>query len=54
MEWHTRMAGFLLMCLVLLGLNIVATISGVYEPVQVSDATPATLMSVENITGVTG
>jgi hypothetical protein len=31
MKWHTRLVGFLLTCAVLIGLNVIATISGVYE-----------------------
>ena len=54
MEWHTRMTGFLLMCFVLLGLNVVATVSGVYQTWQASDDEPATLISIENIAGGTG
>ena len=54
MEWHTRMVNFLLMCFILIGLNVIATISGVYQHWQASDAEPACLISIENIAGVTG
>ncbi len=54
MERHTRMTGFLLVCLVLLGLNVVATVNGVYQTWQASDDEPANLMSIESITGITG
>jgi len=31
MNLHVRLTGFLLTCAVLIGLNVIATISGVYE-----------------------
>jgi hypothetical protein len=31
MNLHARLMGFLLTCAVLIGLNVIATISGVYE-----------------------
>ena len=31
MEWHTRLTTFLLMCFFLIGFNIIATISGIYD-----------------------
>ena len=54
MEWHTRMMSFLLLCLVLIGLNVVATICGVYPSWQPTGEKPASLMSIENYTDVTG
>ncbi len=32
MQWRARLLGFLLICSVLIGLNVVATISGIYTP----------------------
>ena len=43
MNFHVRLTGFLLTCAVLIGLNVIATISGVYEPGQVDDDKTATL-----------
>lgn len=31
MNWHARLMGFLLTCAVLIGLNVIATINGVYD-----------------------
>jgi hypothetical protein len=54
MEWHARLMSFLLMCCVLIGLNVVATISGVYTFGQQDDDESATLVYTETLTGVAG
>lgn len=43
MNLHARLMGFLLTCAVLIGLNVIATISGVYELRQGDDGKTATL-----------
>ena len=44
MAWHARLVGFLLVCLVLLGLNVAATISGVYSFERESGKIPDNLI----------
>jgi hypothetical protein len=49
MKRHTRLASFLLMCLVLIGLNVVATINGLYTFEPVANDKPAVSLYTENI-----
>ena len=49
MKWHTRLTSFLLMCLVLIGLNVVATINGLYTFEPVTSDKPVVSLYTENI-----
>ena len=52
MNLHARLMGFLLICAVLIGLNVIATISGVYELRQGDDDNTATLTGKGNGAGI--
>ena len=49
MKRHTRPASFLLMCIVLIGLNVVATINGIYTFEPVANDKPAVSLYTEHI-----
>ena len=48
MKWRLRLLGFLLMCSVLIGLNVVATLSGIYTPSPVTRVTTEALYHGES------
>jgi len=52
MNWNSRLMGFLLTCAVLIGLNIIVTINGVYDYRQGNGDKPAIQIRKENDVGM--
>jgi hypothetical protein len=48
MNWRLRLLGFLLMCSVLIGLNVIATLNGAYAPLPGKDVAAEALFFGES------